>query len=167
MLTQEQANAIHRATGSWPPGWEMPPPAPRPPHVVWMQPSGSAPRPPSRRAQRSPLVPQSPLVPGVEWRRSRRKLPKQAPVLVIPEVKKCFEEHLEEFVTMFVRFNCLEVKADGELGWAWQDVNQTFDGFQVHLLPVVPSWWKHAMVKLCPAAKDDVRVSYVSPNYGS
>ena len=78
-----------------------------------------------------------------------------------PGVKKCFEEHLEEFVTMFVRFNCLEVKADGDLGWAWQDVNQTFDGFQVHLLPVVPSWWKHAMVKLCPAAKDDVRVSYV------
>ena len=162
MLTQEQANAIHRATGSWPPGWEMPPPAPRPPRVVWMQPTiGSAPRPPTRRAQRSPLVPQSPLVPGVEWRRSRRKLPKPAPVLVIPEVKKCFEEHLEEFVTMFVRFNCLEVKADGDLGWAWQDVNQTFDGFQVHLLPVVPSWWQHAMVKLCPAAKLDVRVSYV------
>ena len=106
MLTQEQANAIHRATGSWPPGWDMPPPAPRPPRVVWMQPTiGSAPRPPTRRAQRSPLVPQSPLVPGLEWRRSRRKLPKQAPVLVIPEVKKYFEEHLHEFVTMFVHFN--------------------------------------------------------------
>ena len=121
MLTQEQANAIHRATGSWPPGWEMPPPAPRPPHVVWMQPSGSAPRTPSRRAQRSPLVPQSPLVPGVEWRRSRRKLPKQAPVLVIPEVKEYFEEHLHEFVTMFVRFNCViggEGRWQNEMGAA-------------------------------------------------
>ena len=45
--------------------------------------------------------------------------------------------------------------------WALIDARQEFDGFAVMLDPVVPSWWKHAMVKLCPAAKDDVRVSYV------